>query len=307
MDTLNAIDCFTRSAEAGSFAEAARRLGMTPAAVGKSVVKLENMLGARLFHRSTRRLTLTEAGEQFLQDALPGVSALHLAMSNVGSGRNRPSGLLKISMGLSFGRDHILPLLGEFLQRYPGITPDWHFDNRAVDLIGEGFDAAIGGAIDLPPGAVARELFPAHRVLVASPDYLARHATIHSPTDLAAHDGILLRSPQTGRVRNWSLRNKAAEQATITLPGRMIFSDPEAACRAAQAGLGVTLISTGHAHQAIQDGSLRRVLADWYVDAGFVSIYFAEPKLLAPKTRAFVDFVVAHFRQPGVASMFSAA
>lgn len=306
MDTLNCIDCFVRSAEAGSFAEAARRLGLTPAAVGKNVASLETHLGVRLFQRSTRSLTLTEAGERFLLESSPGLASLQAAMANLVNAQGQPAGVLKVSMGLAFGRYYILPLLDEFLRRYPAVQPDWHFDNRVVELIAEGFDAAIGGGFDLSPGVVARELAPAHRVLLASPAYLAEHGEPRSPAELGEHAGILIRSPQTGRVRPWLLRNRDGQQAPIELKPRMILGDPEAACQAALMNLGITLVSMPHALPHLDNGSLRRVLPDWYVDTGIVSIHFAAQKLLPQKTRVFVDFVVEQFRAQGLDKRFSA-
>lgn len=306
MDTLNCIECFIRSAQAGSFAEAARRLGLTPAAVGKNVARLETSLDVRLFHRSTRKLSLTEAGEYFLADAVGGLSALQLAMGNLTSLRSQPAGTLKVSMGLSFGREYMVPLLGEFLQRYPRIVPDWHFDNRQVDLIAEGFDVAIGGGFDMPQGVVARELALAHRVLLAAPQYLEQAPQLNSPADLPQHAGILIRSPQIGRVRPWTLRNREGLLASVEMKTRMTFSDPEAACVAAEHGLGIALVSTGHAQMYLRRGTVQRVLPDWHVDAGAISIYFLGQKLLPQKTQVFIDFVREQFQQQGLARRLSA-
>lgn len=306
MDTLNGIECFVRSAEAGSFAAAARRLGLTPAAVGKNVARLEAALGVRLLQRSTRKLALTEAGEHFLQEAAGGLDTLRGAMAKLAGAGGQPAGTLKVSMALAFGRDYIVPLLGEFLARYPAIRPDWHFENRPVDLIGEGFDAAIGGGFELPPGAVARELAPAHRVLLAAPTYLAAQPSPATPADLARHDGILIRAPQSGRIPAWTLRDRGGHQAAIELKVRMTMDDPEAACHAARQGLGVTLVSTVHARPHLEAGTLQRVLPDWYVDAGAIAIYFPAQRLLAQKTRLFVDFVVEHFRRQDYARRLSA-
>lgn len=306
METLSSIECFVRAAEAGSFAEAARRLGLTPAAVGKNVARLETSLGVRLFLRSTRRLTLTESGERFLAEVSGGLASIQGAVANLASSQGQPAGTLKVSMGVAFGREYIMPHLSGFLARYPAIIPDWHFDNRAVDLIGEGFDAAIGGGFELPPGAIARQLAPAHRVLLASPEYLARHAPIARPEDLAPHAGILLRSPQTGRVRSWPLRTRDDHQTTFELTRRMTMNDPEAACHAALQGLGVTLVSTVHALPYLQNRSLQRVLPDWYVDTGSLSLYFSAQKLLPAKTRVFIDFIVERFREHKWAEHFDA-
>ncbi|MDA7087147.1 LysR family transcriptional regulator [Pseudomonas sp. SA3-5] len=305
METLAGLDCFVRSAEAGSFAEAARRLGITPAAVGKNVAKLEAGLGVRLFQRSTRSLTLTEAGERFLREVRGGLSSIQRAVANLASAAGQPAGVLKVSMGVTFGRDYVVPMLGDFLQRYPAITPDWHFDNSPVDLIAQGFDAAISGAMELSPGVVARKLAPARRVLVASAGYLDAHPLAAVPSDLTQHTGILVRSPQTGRVRPWTLRNRSNAEAAIELPVRLTMTDPDAACRAAEMGLGIALVSLPHALPYLDQGSLLRVLPDWYVDAGHIAVYFSAHTLLPAKTRAFVDCLVEHFKAQNLAERFS--
>lgn len=307
METLASLECFVRSAEAGSFAAAARRLGLTPAAVGKNVARLEASLGVRLFQRSTRSLRLTEAGERFFEEIAGSLGSLQSALANLASSDGQPSGTLKVSMGLAFGRDYILPLLGEFLARYPAIRPDWHFDNRPVELIAEGFDAAIGGGFELPPGVVARRLAPAHLVLLATPAYLDAHAPIRQPDDLAQHAGIRIRSPQTGRVRPWGLSSRDGQgQAPIALRERMYMSDPEAACHAALQGLGITLVSMQHALPHLDSGRLQRVLPQWYVDAGSTSLYYPAQKLLPAKTRAFVEHVLEHFAEQQLDRRFSA-
>ncbi|MCP2022517.1 UNVERIFIED_ORG: DNA-binding transcriptional LysR family regulator [Pseudomonas reinekei] len=306
METFSSIECFVRSAEVGSFAEAARRLSLTPAAVGKSVAKLEARLGVRLFQRSTRSLTLTEAGQLFLGEVSTSLHTIQNAVANLASAGGQPAGTLKVSMGTVFGCLYIVPMLGEFLQRFPAINPDWHFDNRQVDLIGQGFDAAIGGGFELPQGVVARKLSPAHRVLVASSNYLQAHTSITEPDDLKHHDGILIRSPQTGRVRSWQLTHRNQQHSPLTLKARMTMSDSEAACVAAAQGLGIALVSMPFASGYLETGKLQRVLPDWYIDDGYTSIYYAEHKLLPGKTRAFVDFIIEQFAERGLGQRFSA-
>lgn len=306
METFSSIECFVRSAEVGSFAEAARRLSLTPAAVGKSVAKLEARLGVRLFQRSTRSLRLTEAGQLFLGEVSGSLLTIQNAVANLASAGGRPAGTLKVSVGTVFGRLYIVPLLGEFLQRFPAINPDWHFDNRQVDLIAQGFDAAIGGGFELPQGVVARKLTPAHRVLVASPGYLSQRQPILEPTDLQHHDGILIRSPQTGRVRSWHLTGREQQHSPLVLRARMTMSDSEAACAVATQGLGIALVSMPFAVGYLQAGTLQRVLPNWYVDDGHISIYYAEHKLLPGKTRAFVDFIIEQFAEQQLSTRFSA-
>ncbi|MDH0748711.1 LysR family transcriptional regulator [Pseudomonas sp. GD03842] len=306
MENFSSIECFVRSAEVGSFAEAARRLSLTPAAVGKSVARLEGRLGVRLFQRSTRRLTLTEAGQRFLDEVRVSFHTIQNAVANLASAEGSPAGTLKVSVGTLFGCLYVVPLLGEFLRRFPAITPDWHFDNRQVDLIGQGFDAAIGGGFDLPQGVVARKLAPAHRVLVASPAWVSGHARIQQPEDLRTCDGILIRSPQTGRVRHWPLTHRHQAQAPLQLTARMTLSDSEAACRAAVQGLGVALVSMPFALPYLRSGALLRVLPDWYVEDGHICIYYSGHNMLPGKTRAFVDFIIEQFAEQQWARHFSA-
>lgn len=306
MESFSSLECFITSAEVGSFAEAARRLSITPAAVGKNVAQLESRLGVRLFQRSTRKLTLTEAGQRFLGEVSESFRSIQYAVANLASSEGQPAGVLRVSMGIVFGRLYVLPLLGEFLRRYPAIVPDWHFDNRQVDLIGQGFDAAIGGGFDLPPGVVARKLAPAHRVLVAAPEYPHRHAPIQMPEQLPQHDGILIRSPQTGRVRSWPLTSRNQEQRPLHLRQAMTMSDSDAACAAAEQGLGIALVSMPFAVPYLASKRLCRVLPDWYVDDGSVSVYYAERKLLPGKTRAFIDYLLACFEVQGLAKQFDA-
>ncbi|WAS92799.1 LysR family transcriptional regulator [Nannocystis punicea] len=306
MESLAAVECFVHSAEAGSFSAAARKLGVTPAAVSKSVAKLEERLGVRLFQRTTRSLKLTEPGEQFLREAASGLHTLQAAMAGLASAQHEPAGTLRVSMSPTFGRDYILPMLGEFLARYSAITPDWHLDNRQVDLVGENFDAAIGAAIELRSGIVARELARAHIVAAATPQYLARHGAPRSPAELGRHDGIVLRSPQSGRVRTWSFRSKTGEEATLEPRPRIVFNDMEAICQATLMSLGVGLISMPHAVPHLDSGRLVRVLPKWHADAGAIFVYFGGQKLLPAKTRAFVDALVAWFRREKLAERFRA-
>ena len=212
METLANLESFIRSAECGGFSAAARRLGLTPAAVSRNVAMLERNLGLRLFQRSTRSLTLTEAGERFLATVTDGVEAIQSAIVDVTTKAGKPAGPLKVSMPLTFALDYVLPLLPTFIQRYPDVVPDLSFENRQVDLIAEGFDAAIGGGMELAQGVVARQLAPLHVIAVASPKFLKGRKTPKHPDDLAVMDGIAMRSPQSGRVRVWKIRTAKASK-----------------------------------------------------------------------------------------------
>src|SRR5687768_13426935 len=228
METLANLESFVRSAELGGFSVAARQLGLTPSAVSRNVALLEKNLGTRLFHRSTRKLTLTESGERFLAGVREHLDGLQLAISDVASDRGEPAGVLKVSVALAFGMEYLLPMLPAFMQRYPQVRIDWQFDNRQVDLVAEGFDAAIGGGFELAQGVVARTLAPAHIIAVASPGYMKGRRKPVTPDDLADLEGIVMRSARTGRIRQWTLRNAAGATEAADLRHTLVFNDPAA-------------------------------------------------------------------------------
>ena len=297
METLSNLESFVRSAESASFSAAARRLALTPAAVSRNVAQLEHNLGVRLFQRTTRGLTLTEAGERFLNSVGPGLDGIQGAIAEVTAKAGEPAGVLKLSMAPGFGRKCVLPLMPEFMARYPAVTLELHMDNRRVDLVAGGFDVAIGGGFELAPGVVARELMPVHGVAVASPAYLEGREAPATPADLAAFDAIVMRSPQSGRVKPWEMRNRRGDAMPAEPRARVVLNDPDGICGSALLGMGVALLATTDLESHLETGALRRVLPDWYVDIGVISLYFTSQKLMPAKTRAFVDFVTTGFRE----------
>lgn len=305
MESLVNLESFMRSAEAGSFSGAARRLALTPAAVSRNVAMLERNLGIRLFQRSTRKLTLTEAGERFLLAIGGNLDGLQAAIAEATSGGGEPAGLLKVSLSPTFGIDYIVPLLPDFLARYPKVRIDWRFENRPIDLVAEGVDAAIGGGFELAPGIVARALAPAHIIAVASPAYMAGRVPPTDPAGLAALTGIVMRAAGTGRVRRWAMRDAHGTEMAAEVPESIVFSDPAAMVRAALLGLGVTLVAVPDALAHLESGALVRLVPRWYADAGPISVYHSGRALLPAKTRAFVDFVAEAFRRQRLAERFA--
>jgi DNA-binding transcriptional LysR family regulator len=271
-------------------------MGISAAAVSKNVARLEANLGTRLFQRSTRSLTLTEAGELFYQQVSGSVETIQGAIAQIGDAREVPAGRLRVNLSPSFAYDYVLPLLKSFKQCYPEVVPDWHLEIRRVDLIGEGFDVAIGGGIELSPGIVARELAKLHLVAVAAPQWLEGRTMPVVPGDLQGVDGIVMRSTSTGRLLNWTLRDAGEGRFDVNLKPTAIMNDPEALCSCALMGLGVGLVPMERAWPWLQRGDLVRLLPDWYVDLGVVSVYFSSRKALPAKTRVFVDFLLEHFQ-----------
>jgi DNA-binding transcriptional LysR family regulator len=296
METLANLESFVRASENGSFSAAARKLGLTAAAVSRNVAMLERNLGVRLFQRTTRKLTLTEAGEQFLVSIDANLDALQAAIAETAAHNSEPAGVLKVSLSPTFGVRFILPLLPSFLAKYPKIKPEWHFENRPVDLIAENYDVAIGGSFDLTPGLVSRTLAPVHIVAVASPAYMSGRTPPADPSKLAAYNGIVMRSLHTGRIRHWMFRNANGIEVAATLAESIVVNDPAAVREAACLGLGVTLIALFDVQPELERGDLIRLLPNWYADAGVVSLYYASRTLMSAKTRVFVDFVVNAFK-----------
>ncbi|MBY5372852.1 LysR family transcriptional regulator [Rhizobium leguminosarum] len=297
METLANLESFVRSAELGSFSSAARRLGLTPAAVSRNVAALEGNLKLRLFQRSTRSLTLTEAGERFLLSIRDHLDSLQGAISEASNEQSEPSGVLKLSMSPTLGIGYILPLLPEFMRRYPMIRPEWMFENRQVDLIAEGYDAAIGGGFELSPGIIARPLAPAHIIPVASPGYIGDRVPPDDPSGLRELDGIVMRSMRTGRIHQRQMRNLAGDEQPAALKETIVVNDPAAMRSAALLRLGVAMITKADALAYLESGELIRLIPAWYADAGPISIYYANRTLLPSKTRVFIDFLTEVFQR----------
>ncbi len=296
------LDAFIATADEGSFSAAARRMGLTPAAVSKSVGQLEARLGVRLFQRSTRSLALTTDGERLYGQVRRPWSEIGDALTDLRQGAGKPAGTLKVALAHTVGREFVLPLLGEFVRRFPEVVPDLHFDNRQVDLVAEGFDVAIGGGIELNDALIARELARLRIGLVASPAYLKAQGTPRHPQDLVRHGGLLRRSMATGRRMPWTLKNAQGEELVADVRPVMVLDDPEAMACAAASGMGIALLPLPHALPLLERGALVRVLRDWYAETRPLSLYYTSRKLVPAKVRVFVDYLVQEFEASGQAA-----
>lgn len=305
-DLTTHLDAFVASADEASFSAAARRLGITPAAVSKSVARLESGLGVRLFQRSTRSLSLTEEGVRLHRQVRRPWSEIGEALVELRQGAGKPAGTLKVSMAFTVGRLYFVPLLDEFTRRYPDIVPDLYFENRQVDLIAEGFDVAIGGGMTLTEGLVARELARVRLVAVAAPAYLSRHGTPAEPGELARHRGVLRRSLASGRLAPWVLKHESGGEVVANIRPVAVLDDPEAIGKAAACGLGVALLPLPHALPLLENGELVRVLPGWYADTRPMAIYYSSRKLLPAKVRVFVDYIVAEAKARAYDARFGA-
>ncbi len=298
MDELDRLRCFVRSAELGSFSSAARDARLGPSAVSRAIARLEAELGAALFNRSTRRLHLTEVGDAFLERARRVLSELADARA-VASDLNRvPRGILRLNCPGAFGRRHVVPYLPAFAAAYPEIGLDVTLTDDTVDLIGSGSDVAIRIGALADSGLVARRLAPHRRVLCAAPEFVANHAPIETAADLARRPALLF-SLQADR---WMVVDPSGHRTRIAVAGRIRTNDSEALLRIAIAGLGIALLPTWIASQAVTTGTLVRVLpghtAMFTEGEQFVWAVYPPKRIVSPKVRVFIDGFAAHIGTP---------
>jgi DNA-binding transcriptional LysR family regulator len=290
--SLDLIDValFVRVCATRNLSAAGREFGLSPAASSARMAQLERQLGARLLHRTTRQIALTQDGEAFLERAVPLLEAADLAASSVGSASEHPHGLLRVAASVSFGRLHLMPALPAFLAQYPGIRLDLRLSDRVIDLATHGIDVTIRIGPLRDSALVARTLAPSRLWLCASPAYLAQFGTPRRPEDLMQHQCLVLEGTNPWRFM------VGKEIQSVRVAGRMQSDNGEALRDAAVAGLGIALQSTWAMYQQIHSGALVRVLADYPVaNTPVVSAQYLNRNFLPPKTQAFIDFFAARF------------
>jgi len=297
MPQFEQLRVFIAVAEAGGFAPAARRLRLSPPAVTRSIAALEEHLAARLLHRTTRLVRLTEVGERFLQDARRILAELEDAEATARGAHRDPQGELALTAPVMFGRLHAAPLLIEFLARYPQVTARILFVDRVVHLMDEGFDVALRIA-PLPDSSfTAVRVGSVRRVVVASPDYLARHAEPRTPADLPAHRAIGLAETGGGPAR-WTFAGPGPTPARETEQPRvaLMVNAIDVAIEAALAGYGLARVLSYQVRDHVAGERLVRVLRDFEPPPVPVQLVYPEGRKAAAKVRAFVDFAAARLR-----------
>ncbi|AKM32056.1 LysR family transcriptional regulator [Pandoraea faecigallinarum] len=287
---LDTVALFVRVATLGNVSAAGRERGLSPATASTRLAQLEGGLGARLLHRTTRRVALTQEGEVFLGQAQALLAAEAQALASVGQGFAAPQGLLRVSCSSSFARQHISPALPEFLARYPGISLDFRLTDRVVDLLEEGVDMAIRVGALRDSTLIARKLAANRRTLCASPAYLAAHGAPRHPSDLTQHECLTL-----GEQRDWRFVTPGGP-LSVRVAGRLVSDNGEVLRDAVLAGLGIALKSTWDIAAHLQRGELVPVLQA-YPLAEEVAIWAVYPSrvFVPPKTHAFIEFLQARF------------
>jgi DNA-binding transcriptional LysR family regulator len=290
MDRLDELQVFIAILDAGSMASAARKLGRSPAAVTRILGQLETRAGARLFERSTRRLTPTETGLRLADQARRLLADYDAALQPPGAAA--PRGLLRLTAPTVFGRRHVAPVVTRFLALHPDIQVDLTLSDRNVDLIEDDIDAAVRIGPLATVSLVARRLGAVNRVTVASPAYLDRHGTPHVPADLAGHE--LIMSTSVRSVAEWRFRGEGREHVVRYAP-RLRMNDVEAVLAAARDGFGIARALSYQVEPDLQAGLLRRLLADYEPEPLPVHLVLRSSRHMAPRLRAFVDFAVGEF------------
>ncbi|MGK5052428.1 LysR family transcriptional regulator [Janthinobacterium sp. RB2P8] len=290
VDNLSGVALFVQLAQAGSFVAAARQAGISPSAVSKSLARLEQRLGVRLFQRSTRQLSLTAEGKLFLARSETILEQMQAAQEEL-AGHLAPHGRLRLSLPELGGL--FLPALAAFSRKHPAIALDLDFSDALADVVGDGFDAVIRIGAPRDSRLAARKLGQFRSCLVASPVYLARHGTPSRPLDLQHHACLHYRFRHSGKIEQWQLRQDDGEAAP-DLPQSMICNNVEARLHFAGQGLGIAWLPDFHVRSAIADGRLVEVLMDYAIaDHPAHSCWLLWPSgpHLAPKVRALVDFL----------------
>ncbi|HXY21269.1 MAG TPA: LysR family transcriptional regulator [Burkholderiaceae bacterium] len=292
LDVLTAMRVFTTVADVGSFARAAERLSFSRAMATRYVAQLEAHLGVRLLNRTTRRLSLTQAGNELQQRATHVLALVEEAERAAAQQASEPRGTLRINTSVIFGHHHLGEAIRSFLQRYPKMVVDLTLNDRVVDLVDEGYDLAVRIARTVDPGLVARPIARARTVACASPAYLQQHGTPRTPADLARHN--CLTYTYTGLPNEWHFRRNGREQR-VAVSGNLRANNGDIICEVATRGLGVILQPTFLVYKALRSGQLVRILKNWQSDELNIYAVYPNRQFLAPKVRSFIDFLLEYF------------
>jgi LysR family transcriptional activator of dmlA len=278
-------------ARKASFAGAAGELGMSPAYVSKRIGILEDTLGVRLFHRTTRRVVVSEDGEQVYARALTILESLDSLFDDVAERQGVPRGLLRISSSFGFGRNFVAPAVAALVKAHPSLQVRFEVFDRIVDIVSEGFDLDIRVGDEIAPQLIARKLMSNHRILCASPAYLAGHGTPRTLQDLNRHDCLAIKERDLP-FGVWRLRGGGREEV-VKVNGPLSSNHGEIALQWAVAGAGIVLRSRWDAQPYLERGELAHVLTDYTQDANVWAVY---PQRLASsaKVRVCVDFLERH-------------
>ncbi|MGK9236520.1 LysR family transcriptional regulator [Inquilinus limosus] len=289
MDNLNGLAAFVRAAETRSFVAAGRQLGITASAVGKAVARLEERLGARLFQRSTRRISLTAEGTLFFERCQRILGDIADAEAELQRALGAPRGRLRVSLPLATHR-LLVPLLPDFTRLYPEIELDLDFNDRIVDVIDAELDVVMRSGTLADSRLMSRRVGPFRFHIVGSPDYFARHGVPEQPAELERHACLRYKYPTSGTMMEWALRAEP-ETSPWRVPATLVSNSTDALVSAAQRGLGLLYTANFIVRDALEAGTLRTVLDAYQPAPGMFWLLWPSSRQLSPKVRVFVDFL----------------
>jgi DNA-binding transcriptional LysR family regulator len=287
MDMLRAMTVFSRVVETGSFSAVARDLGLGQPAISKTVEALEQHLGVRLLLRSTRRLTITEAGQAFYENASQ-VVALAEEAESAARGAAGLCGRLRISVPVTFGRLHLVPRLHLFMEQHPNLQIELLMDDRYVDLIAEKIDLSLRTGTLADSNLTARKLATSQRYVVASPGYLARKGKPATPAELLEHDVIVF--GQSGNAKEWQFK-QGTTQTSVHVQSRLQVNAAEGLREAVLSGIGLAIASVWMVGAELEKGELVRVLDDWTLPALDLWALHASGRMVSIKVRTFLNWL----------------
>jgi DNA-binding transcriptional LysR family regulator len=292
-DRFLAIQLFVRVARTGSFSVAGRELGFSQPTASRIVAALEKKVGVALLTRSTRAVTLTEAGSDYLARAEVILSALDEA-DHAARGTGELRGILRIATSSAFANRAIFPRLSKFTDKHPALRVEFLLNDKRQDLIGDAVDAAMRVGSLSDSNAVARKIGVVYRVLAASPFYLERAGVPKAPTDLPNHTCIV--GPASQGLEGWAFE-KDGKKTSIRVEGKFILNGTDSATKAAVAGLGIVSSTHLSCLEEFRSGALVRVLPDWQMDEADINVVLPAGRAAKPSARAFSDFMVAEFKE----------
>ena len=296
MENLTDIAVFVQVVESGSFTAAADHLGLSRPVVSKYITRLEEQLGARLLNRTTRRLSLTEAGRAFFARSQRGLQEIEAAEAEVSRLQETPRGKLKLNAPMSFGILHISPVLPDFLARYPELSVEMSLEDRQVDLVEEGYDLAIRIA-ELPDSSlVARRLAPCRHVVCASPEYIEKYGTPHTPHDLRRHNVLTYRYQDS--PSEWRFITPEGRFVSVPVTGSIQMNNSLALRESVLRGAGIMLTPSFIVGTDIKSGNLQVLLSNYCTQEISIYAIYPERRHLSPKVRAFIDFMKDHLSDP---------
>jgi DNA-binding transcriptional LysR family regulator len=295
--SLGSIELFCSTAELQSFTAAAHAAGLTPAAVSRSVSRLEERLGVRLLVRTTRQVRLTESGHAYFARCRQALGELIEAEREVTGDQKLPSGKVRLSLPTSYGHYRVLPLLPAFRERFPAIELDIQLSNRNIDFIADDFDLAVRGRAPPDSGLVARKLEDAQLVVVATPLYLQRHGKPTSLASLQSHDCIQFLLPSTGQVMPWLLRQPSGDFDLVTKGGLCCSDDILGTVTLARSGAGLLQTYRFMVEEDLRQGTLEEVLQAFNGASRPFSMLFQANRHMPLRVRVLIDFLLEKLEQ----------